>query len=149
MEVDYQTKDGTATEGTDYTRADRTTLIFEAGQTQKTIEVQTTPDELDEANEEFAVELSNPNGAALSKGTGTGTITDDDEPTLSIEDATAVVEGRTAQFVVEMSIPSTQSVTVDYQTTDGSARAGMDYTADARLFDLRGRRTPRGRPSGC
>ena len=44
----YQTKDGTATEGTDYTRANRTTLIFEAGQTQKTIEVQTTPDELDE-----------------------------------------------------------------------------------------------------
>ena len=129
VEVDYQTKDGTATEGTDYTRADRTTLIFEAGQTQKTIEVQTTPDELDEANEEFSVELSNPNGATLSRGTGTGTITDDDEPTLSIEDATAVVEGGTAEFVVEMSIPSTQSVTVDYRTADGSARAGMDYTA--------------------
>ena len=31
MEVDYQTKDGTATEGTDYTRANRGTLIFEAG----------------------------------------------------------------------------------------------------------------------
>ena len=96
---------------------------------QKTIEVQTSQDELDEANEEFSVELSNPNGATLSKGTGTGTITDDDEPTLSIEDATAVVEGGTAEFVVEMSIPSTRSVTVDYQTADGSARAGMDYTA--------------------
>ena len=40
-----------------------------------------------------------------------------------------MVEGGTAEFVVEMSIPSTQSVTVDYRTTDGSARAGMDYTA--------------------
>ena len=40
-----------------------------------------------------------------------------------------MVEGGPAQFDVEMSIPSTQSVTVDYQTTDGSARAGMDYTA--------------------
>ena len=129
VEVDYQTKDGTATEGTDYTRANRTTLIFEAGQTQKTIEVQTSLDELDEPTEEFSVELSSPNGATLSKRTGTGTITDGDEPTLSIADATAVVEGGTAEFVVEMSIPSTRSVTVDYQTADGSARAGMDYTA--------------------
>ena len=40
-----------------------------------------------------------------------------------------MVEGGTAEFVVEMSIPSTQSVTVDYRTADGSARAGMDYTA--------------------
>ena len=77
VEVDYQTKDGTATEGTDYT-GESGTLIFEAGDIQKTIEVQTSQDGLDEANEEFAVELSSPNGAALSKGTGTGTITDDD-----------------------------------------------------------------------
>ena len=129
VEVDYQTKDGTATEGTDYTRADRTTLIFEAGQTQKTIEVQTTPDELDEANEEFSVELSNPNGAALSRGTGTGTIIDGDvPPELSIGDA-PVGEGDPAQFTVTLTPASGKTVTVDYATADGTAEAPADYTS--------------------
>ena len=132
--VGYQTQNDTAIAGTnpnagaDYVSKSGT-LTFSAGTSEQFIEVETHGDGLDEPDEAFTVTLSNPNRATLSKGTGTGTITDDDEPTLSIEDATAVVEGGTAEFVVEMSIPSTQSVTVDYQTADGSARAGMDYTA--------------------
>ena len=132
--VGYQTQNDTAIAGTnpdagaDYASKSGT-LTFSAGTSEQFIEVQTHEDDLDEPTEEFSVELSSPDGAALSRGTGTGTITDDDEPTLSIEDATAVVEGGMAEFVVEMSIPSTQSVTVDYRTADGSARAGMDYTA--------------------
>ena len=129
MEVDYQQRTRTATEGTDYTRADRTTLIFEAGQTQTTIEVQTTPDELDEANEEFSVELSNPNGAALSRGTGTGTIIDGDvPPELSIGDAGAD-EGDVATFNVRLNRASGKTVTVSYATADGTAEAPMDYAA--------------------
>ena len=126
--VSYATSNGTAEAGTDYT-GESGTLIFEAGDIQKTIEVQTSQDGLDEANEEFSVELSSPNGATLSKRTGTGTITDDDVPPgLSINNAEAS-EGSPAQFTVTLTPASGKTVTVDYATADGSAEAPADYTS--------------------
>ena len=54
------------------------------------------------------------------------------EPALSISDAT-VWEGNTDTtnlvFQVSLSPPSTQSVTVAFATTDGTAQAGSDYLA--------------------
>ena len=38
-------------------------------------------------------------------------------------------EGETAQFTVTLSRTSTQTVTVDYATADGTAQQGSDYTA--------------------
>ena len=126
--VSYATSNGTAEAGTDYT-GESGTLIFEAGDIQKTIEVQTSQDGLDEANEEFSVELSSPNGATLSKRTGTGTITDDDvPPELSIGDAGAD-EGDVATFNVTLTQASGKTVTVDYATADGTAEAPADYTS--------------------
>ena len=59
--------------------------------------------------------LSNPEGASLDDDTGKGTITDDDEPPeLAIDDAPAVVEGGTAEFVVRLSAVSGVAVTVDF-----------------------------------
>ena len=124
--VYYQTSNGSALAPNDYT-ATTGTLTFPIGNTKQTISVPTIEDDLDEPNETFSVTLSSPDGAALSRGTGTGTITDDDNPTLSINDATSVDEGGTAQFLVTMSIPSTQSVTVNYQTRNGTAVAGQDF----------------------
>ncbi len=53
-------------------------------------------------------------------------------PSLSIADL-AVVEGNTgttaAVFTVTLSAPSTDTVTVMFQTADGTALAGSDYTA--------------------
>ncbi len=135
--VRYATSGGTATEGTDYTR-ETGSLTFDPGQTQKSVEVQTREDERDEPNEEFSLTLSNPDRAALSRGTGTGTITDDDDPTLSIADATPVVEGGTAQFVVTMSIESTQSVTVTYGTRSGTAVAGQDFETTSETLTFGG-----------
>ena len=135
--VDYRSVGGTAVEGTDYT-AKTDTLTFAAGDTEKTIGIQTTQDELDEPNEEFSLTLSNPDRAALSRGTGTGTITDDDNPTLSIADAATVDEGGTAQFVVTMSIESTRSVTVNYQTSNGTAVAGQDFQTTSETLTFGG-----------
>jgi PKD domain len=68
------------------------------------------------------------------------TVTDDDGamatstpvtvvvPAISIADA-SVNEGDTASFVVTLSAVSTHSVTVDYKTADGTAKAPGDYTA--------------------
>ena len=125
--VSYRTASGTAAEGTDYDAASGT-LTFSDGEVEKRILVRTLADDLDEPDETFTVTLFSPSGATLADASATGTITDDDQASLSIADAT-VEEGSTAEFVVTMSVPSTQSVTVSYLTQDGTALAGTDYTA--------------------
>ncbi len=130
--VRYQTKNGTALAGSDYTETSGT-LTFTAGQTTKTISVSTVDDDAQESDERFTVTLRNPDGATLDDHTGEGTIRDNDDggggrtPELSIGDA-AVQEGRTAEFEVTLRPASEQMVTVRYQTKNGTALAGSDYT---------------------
>ena len=129
----YQTKNGTALAGSDYTETSET-LTFTAGQTTKTILVATVDDDAQESDERFTVTLRNPDGATLDDHTGEGTIRDNDDdggggrtPELSIADA-AVAEGGTAEFVVTLTPASEQTVTVNFETADGTAKAGSDYT---------------------
>ena len=78
-------------------------------------------------------------------GTGTGTITDNDEaPTITIGDA-RVTEGVTAEFTVTLSSAATGAVTVSYATVDGTATAGADYTPTSGMltFEVDGDRTQR------
>ena len=129
--VRYKTADGTADEGTDYRGVSRT-LTFVPGDTEQTILVWTHEDDVDEPDETFTAELSNPIGATLEDGSATGTIIEYDEsvpqPKLSIVDTT-VVEGGTAQFTVRLSPASEQTVTVSYRTASGTAVAGRDFDA--------------------
>ena len=112
MTVDYATAGGTAEEGTDYT-ATSGTLTFAPGEDSKTIPVPTLEDEIDEENETFTLNLSNPDGATIQDGTATGTINDDDEPpAIVITDAEAE-EGETAEFTVTLSAITSFTVTVD------------------------------------
>ena len=127
--VAYETLDGTAVAGVDYTSMSGT-LRFDAGETRTTLAVPTLEDATAEETEGFTVQLSEPAGATVADGTATGTITDDDEPPgLSIDDAPAVREGETAAFVVRLSAASGAAVTVAYETLDGTAVAGVDYTS--------------------
>src|SRR5262249_47593600 len=138
--VDYATADGTtnpATAGLDYNSTSGT-LTFAPGETSKTISVYVIGDLIDESDETFTVTLSNASsGATIPGGTtsGTGTITDDDgEPTISINDVSVTEpdEGSIAAvFTVTLSNPSSQTITVEYATADGTATAGSDYTAIA------------------
>ena len=130
--VAYATADGTATAGADYTVGSGT-LQFAPGEASKTIRVATVEDDTREQTETFTVSLSNPTGATIEDGAATGTITDDDGPVttlplLNIADAT-VEEGEVAGFLVTLSRIATQTITVAYATTDGTAAAGADYTA--------------------
>ena len=127
--VAYETLDGTAVAGVDYTSTSGT-LRFAAGETRTTLAVPTLEDATAEETEGFTVQLSEPSGAMVADGTATGTITDDDDPPgLSIDDAPAVREGETAEFVVRLSAASGAAVTVAYETLDGTAVAGVDYTS--------------------
>ena len=137
--VDFETVDGTALAGSDYTAASGT-LTFTAGETAQTISVATLDDTVPEAEEGFTVVLSNPEGASLDDDTGEGTITDDDQPPgLAIDDAPPVVEGGTAEFPVRLSAVSGVAVTVDFETVDGTAEAGSDYTAASGTLERRPR----------
>ena len=71
--VDYETSDGSAEAGDDYT-AKSGTLSFSAGQTSKTISVEIEDDIENESDETFTVTLSNASGADLGTSSATGTI---------------------------------------------------------------------------
>ena len=127
--VSYETADGTAKAGEDYTAVSATTLTFTAGETAKTVSVATAEDTRNEDQEEFTVTLSEQTNATLGTASATGTIADDDgEPGLSIS-GDEVNEGEPVAFVVSLEPASGKPVTVSYETADGTAKAGEDYTA--------------------
>ena len=130
---DWATAAGTATAGADYVTASGSATIA-AGATTTTVGITVNGDIVDENNETFTVNLSNPPTPRSPTARG-GTITDDDAaPTLSIDDV-AVAEGNggttTATFTVSLSAASGQTVTVDWATADGTAAAGADYARPA------------------
>ncbi len=129
--VNYATANGTATAGSDYTAASGT-LTFAPGEISKTITVLVTGDTAVESNESFFVNLSAATAATLADAQGAGAILNDDGPGLAVNDV-SVTEGNTgtvtATFTVTLSAASTQTITVNYATADGTATAGSDYTA--------------------
>lgn len=135
MAVDYATANGTATAGSDYVAIPTTQLIFPVGTTTQSVTVTVNGDALNEPDETFFVNLSNASNATISDGQGQGTIQNDDAiiiPTLSINDVT-IIEGNSgtinAVFTVSLSTTSSQQITVDYTTANGTATGGSDYEA--------------------
>jgi hypothetical protein len=76
--VAYATADGTATAGSDYV-AQSGTLTFAPGETRKTIGIVVDGDKTPEPTETFSVSLSGAAGATIARGTGKGTIGNDDD----------------------------------------------------------------------
>ena len=107
-------------------------LSIPAGQTSINVVVPINPDTAVEANETFTVNLNNVSGANVLKGQGLGTIVNDDEAKLSIEDA-SITEGNsgfsTISFVVSLSLPMPTPVTFTVSTSNGSASSASDYEA--------------------
>jgi len=121
-----------ATPGSDYTTASGV-LSFAAGESRKLINVGILGDAISEPNETFLVALSGATGASIARATAVGTILNDDGPTISVTDS-ATFEGTgpgtsNLVFTVITSQTSASPITVTYSTTDGTATAGLDYTA--------------------
>ncbi len=94
--VDWATADGTATAGTDYV-ATSGQVVFQDGESQKTVEVTVTGDDTLEANETFQLVLSTTTpGYAVGEGQAT-IVTDDVE--VSVNDASAIEGDTTTRFV--------------------------------------------------
>ena len=146
---------GTVTAGDDYTgAAGPFVLTFAAGETEKTVEIQTLDDTASEGDETLTVTLSDPSGATLgSVVSASVTITDDDPvgqdvdpvgqqqplnlptadddapPEVSVADVT-VTEGGTARLTLSLSRASSSEVAVHWSSADGTAGSG-DYTGSA------------------
>ncbi|MBB2806531.1 putative Ig domain-containing protein [Xanthomonas arboricola] len=138
---------GTATSGTDYA-AVSSPLVINAGQTTGTITINPTADSTIEPDETVVLTLASGTGYNVgSPNSATGTILNDDQPTLSINDV-SVNEGNAgttnATFTVSLSQPAgTGGVSFDIATADGTATAGVDYVASS----LTGQTIPAGSSS--
>ncbi len=123
--VEFASDNQTAIAGSDYVSS-KGIVIFEAGSTNGKIRIQILEDTEEEPEETFAVTLSNARHAALGKGTGIGTIVDNDGGSnVSVQSVT--VSRSAAIFEMNLSSPSTLPVLVSYATEDGTALAGEDY----------------------
>jgi subtilisin family serine protease len=128
--VQYQTLDGSARSGADYTPA-AGTLTFPPGTVSQQVAVVTIGDVMDEYHEDAFVRLSNPTGAVLERGQGRALILDDDDPpSLSVLDAGAT-EGGVLYFSIVLSARSGKRIEVNHATANGvgpaAAIAPLDY----------------------
>ncbi|MHA2776577.1 Calx-beta domain-containing protein [Vibrio campbellii] len=137
--------DGTADGGVDYTDtqvtityADSSTEVVAvnpdgsfdvtvpANDTTYSITVSTTDDDLFEGPETFT--LSGATAVQTTPAEGTGTIVDDDRPTVASISSTTVNEGDPATLDVTVSNASTTDIVVSMTLADGTADGGVDYT---------------------
>jgi hypothetical protein len=130
--VRHATTDGTAAAPADYTTTSGQ-VTFAPGETSKTVDVPVRGDRVDEDDETFSVDLSDPTNATIGDGHGVGTIVDDDPaPAVSIADG-SVAEGdagtSSLSFTATLDAPSGKRVSVDFATADGTAVAPADYSA--------------------
>ncbi|MCP3912131.1 MAG: hypothetical protein GY713_14375, partial [Actinomycetia bacterium] len=93
--VEAASANGSALAGSDYTALGATTLTFDPGDTTRTVQVQTTNDNLEENAEAFTVNLSNPVNSGLADASGTATIPVNDDDGADDEDLVPAPNGVT------------------------------------------------------
>jgi hypothetical protein len=134
--VNYATGGGTATPGSDYTPTSGT-LLFAEGEATKTFTVSLIDDNIYEGavRETIGLTLSAPSGDVTLGAQSTATLTIQDSkglPTIAPV-SLSVPEGDSgttnAQFVVRLTHPSVETISVNYATTEGTATGSLDYVA--------------------
>ncbi len=128
VRVDVRTADSTATLADDDYAPFQFTITFDPGVTEQQMSVGVRGDHRIELDEQFLVQLTNVQGAALVDSVGIGTIQNDDVPRfLSIEDA-VTLEGdagtHAITFTLHLSPPAIDPIVVTATTFDGSAQSG-------------------------
>lgn len=135
--VGYGTVAGSAAAGSDFLDT-RGSLVFEAGETVKTVSVVLPRDGAVEGAESFKLALGALSGAGApfvvaGRPAGSATIgahgqSAVSKPNVSISDATVRELDGYAEFVITLSAPASSQVSVDYSSANGTASAGYpDY----------------------
>ena len=130
VSIQYSTADSTANGGVDFVPVNGT-VVMPAGVSSRNVTVPIVGDVFNEGNETFLVNLYNPNLVSIAKGSGIGTIFDDDPlPALYVNDVqvkSTQAGTLAAVFTVALDAVSGRAVHVQYGTLDGTATAGVDY----------------------
>ena len=132
--VNFSTVDCTAFSGGDFQRIFSNTLFIPAGATSATITVRVFGDFAIENDETFFVNLQFASNATIADGQGQGSIVNDDSNgKLQFSSATFSATEDSGGVVVTVSRVdgATGIVTVDFETSNGTATAGSDYPATA------------------
>lgn len=133
--VNWSTSDGTAIAGTNYTAASGV-LSFAAGVTSKTFAVTTKSDGVYTPSLSLNALLSSPSaGASIGAGTAVGTISNTDVSKITIASA-SVNEGGTLLFTVSRTGNLSQPVSASWATSDGTAKAGVNYVASSGVVNF-------------
>jgi hypothetical protein len=136
ISVTYQSFDGTATAGSDYT-ATSGTLTISAGATTGAIQVPILGDTAVEPDETFVVRLTGITGtnATVADDSATGTITNDDAaptaPTIQVQSKPVPENAGFTRYNVVLSPPPTEGVVLSYAVNSDSASSSQDFTAPA------------------
>ncbi|MEV0897525.1 Calx-beta domain-containing protein [Actinoplanes sp. NPDC049802] len=136
VKVDYGTVPGTATAGSDYTAVSNG-VTFTPGTTTDDITVTTLTDAVIDPGETFTVVQANEANTVPGAGSLTTTVTINEAPgafvppTFQVQPDTTATEGQAtpAGVTVTLSAPAPEDVDLVITTTDGTARAGGDFTA--------------------
>ena len=135
LTVDYNTTDGTALAGVDYTSTSGTIVWVADDSTDQIISIPIDNDGFNEGDETFTVSLSNPSdGGSLGAITTTTVNVIDDEYANSngafkFETSLNTVSESVGQveIVVQRTDGANGNVTVEYSTSPSTAVAGQDY----------------------
>ncbi|MDY0102090.1 MAG: Calx-beta domain-containing protein, partial [Lentimicrobium sp.] len=131
--VDFATSNNTALAGSDYTTVASTLTFGGANALVQTISIPILDDIYDEPTEELVGTISNLNAGGQSVTidipTATGTITDNDNASLAINDVTVNESDGTATFTVTLTGNTQDQLTVNYATANNTALSTSDYTS--------------------
>ena len=116
---------------TDFAGVRDQSLVFDAGEVEKTIFVALEQDTSVEGAETVRVVLREAVGGTLTRNAGNAVIVDDDTvsaaPRISVSDV-VVDETGNANVIVRLDSASTSPVSVSFATSGDSATAGSDFT---------------------
>jgi uncharacterized delta-60 repeat protein len=131
--VDYQTLPESATPGSDYTTVSGT-LTFLEGETRGTFTVPIINDFVGETNETVSLVLTNATGGTTLGDVPTATLTIvNDDSGVGFSSASYTVNEGSVSGAIAISVVRTGATngtaTVNYTTTNGTALAGLDYSA--------------------
>jgi DNA repair protein RadC/predicted transport protein len=122
--VTFTVADGTGTLGdADYVAPTELTVTIPAGETSAVFPVTVNGDDVVESDEEFEVTITNTTNGTIDPAatTGTGTITNDDSTTVTIEDVIVDEDAGTVTIPVTLSNPSDEDTVIEIVTTTGTA----------------------------
>ena len=140
VHVNYATANGTATAGLNY-QSQSGTLVFGSGESLRSIHVPLIYDPLVTGDLTFTIVLSNPSAGTVIGAPGTNTVVvQDADAGLCFTNSTysvlksagrAVITVICSNTAVEPVIVDSNTVplSVQYSTTNGTAKAGVDYIA--------------------